>query len=215
MKTWYVALFHSSINPIQKYCCLILLLLFFCTFLPAVDHLPTKMPISKRSWKLYKSSPSVLRNKKFFISFPQIINNSERPVDALAEKHQWLTDWLTTWNQEMLAHLKIHKNTQKHKQNKAKSPVPYCFIRSSCQPAWNCKLTLLSMFQKRNHKKNLFTNESYYFGTDIIISYAASFWMSTRERRLAEVGVAVSWIQFPWWDWSQYLHNRVPVPPTC
>ena len=35
------------------------------------------------------------------------INNSERPVDALAEKHQWLTDWLTTWNQEMLAHLKM------------------------------------------------------------------------------------------------------------
>ena len=36
-------------------------------------------------------------------------NNSERPVDALAEKHQWLTHWQTTWNQEMLAHLKVSK----------------------------------------------------------------------------------------------------------
>ena len=34
------------------------------------------------------------------------INISERPVDALALK-KWITDWVTTWNQEMLAHLKI------------------------------------------------------------------------------------------------------------
>ena len=33
-------------------------------------------------------------------------NNSERPVDALAEKDELLTHLLTTWNQEMLAHLK-------------------------------------------------------------------------------------------------------------
>ena len=32
-----------------------------------------------------------------------LINNSERPVDALAENINYL---LTTWNQEMLAHLK-------------------------------------------------------------------------------------------------------------
>ena len=35
-----------------------------------------------------------------------ITNNSERPVDALAEKGESLTHSLTTWNQEMLAHLK-------------------------------------------------------------------------------------------------------------
>ena len=39
-------------------------------------------------------------------------NNSERPVDAIAEKHQWLTDWLTTWNQEMLAPLKNDKERE-------------------------------------------------------------------------------------------------------
>ena len=33
-------------------------------------------------------------------------NNSERPVDVLAEKGESLTHLLTTWNQEMLAHLK-------------------------------------------------------------------------------------------------------------
>ena len=27
--------------------------------------------------------------------FILLLNNSERPVDALAEKHQWLTNWLT------------------------------------------------------------------------------------------------------------------------
>ena len=32
-------------------------------------------------------------------------NNSERPVDALAVKK--VTHWLTTWNQEMLAYLKM------------------------------------------------------------------------------------------------------------
>ena len=32
-------------------------------------------------------------------------NNSERPVVALAVKKRWITDLLTTWNQEMLAHL--------------------------------------------------------------------------------------------------------------
>ena len=31
-----------------------LVVAIFCTFLPAVDHLPTKMPISKKSLKLYK-----------------------------------------------------------------------------------------------------------------------------------------------------------------
>ena len=35
-------------------------------------------------------------------------NNSERPVDALAEKGESLTHLLTTWNQKMLAHLKIN-----------------------------------------------------------------------------------------------------------
>ena len=33
-------------------------------------------------------------------------NNSERPVDALAENGKWPTYWLSTSNQEMLAHLK-------------------------------------------------------------------------------------------------------------
>ena len=34
-------------------------------------------------------------------------NNSERPVDALAENGKLPTDPLTAWNQEMLAHLKM------------------------------------------------------------------------------------------------------------
>ena len=33
-------------------------------------------------------------------------NNSKRPVDAPAENGKWLTQLLTTSNQEMLAHLK-------------------------------------------------------------------------------------------------------------
>ena len=37
---------------------------------------------------------------------PNWENNSERPVDALAENGKLLTDLLTTSNQEMLAHLK-------------------------------------------------------------------------------------------------------------
>ena len=42
---------------------------------------------------------------KWFATFLCInLNNSERPVDALAVKK--VSHWLTTWNQEMLAHLK-------------------------------------------------------------------------------------------------------------
>ena len=36
-----------------------------------------------------------------------LLNNSERPVDALAENGKLLTHLLTTSNREMLAHLKI------------------------------------------------------------------------------------------------------------
>ena len=37
------------------------------------------------------------------------VNNSERPVDALAENGKLLTHLLTTSNQEMLAHLKTFR----------------------------------------------------------------------------------------------------------
>ena len=38
-------------------------------------------------------------------------NNSERPVDALAENGKLPTHLVTTSNQEMLAHLRMHQPT--------------------------------------------------------------------------------------------------------
>ena len=81
------------------------------TFLAFLGENSTASPSSFIITPWANSSYHSLR--KFIISLPEQIhnhslrkNNSERPVDALAEKHQWLTNWLTTWNQEMLAHLK-------------------------------------------------------------------------------------------------------------
>ena len=61
-----------------------------------------------RRFKEEKLTKMWRANKKGDKNIEEIkINNSERPVDALAEKGELLTHLLTTWNQEMLAHLKI------------------------------------------------------------------------------------------------------------
>ena len=46
-KTRYLALSHSLINPIQKYCCLILLLLFFAYRRPLANKNANFKEISK------------------------------------------------------------------------------------------------------------------------------------------------------------------------
>ena len=72
--------------------------------------------------------------------------NSERPVDALAEKHQWLTDWLTTWNQEMLAHLKIDLICfNEFKMNILRSPSRPK-DRSIGKGPWDCGMSFCQLF---------------------------------------------------------------------
>ena len=96
------------------------ILLTWTSNLQLNSHFVTKTIYPHFAKKIYALCPESFCALKFAIWKVQTLwasgkgresdeNNSERPVDALAEKHQWLTHWQTTWNQEMLAHLKVSK----------------------------------------------------------------------------------------------------------
>ena len=68
-----------------------------------------------------------------------------------------------------------HKHKNKHRQNKKKN-TRAILLHKELLLAWmELQVNIAVHVPETKPQKNLFTNESYYFGTDIIISNAASF----------------------------------------